>query len=551
MISAIQNFLQKHHKWAFSILLVIVIVAFVFTIGNMGAGGPVADRGPEQHFYGFDLSNNNVRNHLEKGATLSMVFNNQYNPNMPQDFMEQRVKARALMLSLASQLNLPDPSRANLKNFNEPFAEFVRTQPFFQDEEGNFLPERVDMAVAFAQNALNVGESYVNQVLYEDWRIDQAYEAVAGPGYVLPWEARHNAIQRNADWSVLVAQKRLADFTPEINPTDDEVQQYYALNQENYEVPVQWNVDYLFFPTQAYMAKAEAPTEEAIEDYYAKNKVRFTEAGAEEPKPLEDVRPEIEATLKEQDASDLAIRAADDFINYLHSENIERGSPTYAERLKLLPAQAGELPSFSQQSLPANSPVPRTALRNAFTLTEGNWYSDAIPGQGGAYVLLFKGTEPAYIPELEDVRTQVVADLKESRRREAFREHLETVVADLRSAVETGQSFEDVAKEKGLAVNRHEKFKLTSPPAGFNYQLLNDLPGLNEGEVEERILGDTAHIVYVMEKIVPEIAEDSDKIEESRETFASRSRMLTSGAILQDLMAQGEEQLQAQRDAAQ
>ena len=34
MISWSQTILQKHNKWLFSILLVVIIIAFVFTIGN-------------------------------------------------------------------------------------------------------------------------------------------------------------------------------------------------------------------------------------------------------------------------------------------------------------------------------------------------------------------------------------------------------------------------------------------------------------------------------------------------------------------------------------
>jgi hypothetical protein len=34
----LQNFLQKHHKLLFGTLLVIIVIAFVFTIGAPGVG---------------------------------------------------------------------------------------------------------------------------------------------------------------------------------------------------------------------------------------------------------------------------------------------------------------------------------------------------------------------------------------------------------------------------------------------------------------------------------------------------------------------------------
>ena len=41
MISWIQTIIQRHHKWFFGGLLIVIIVAFVFTIGAVpGIGNP-------------------------------------------------------------------------------------------------------------------------------------------------------------------------------------------------------------------------------------------------------------------------------------------------------------------------------------------------------------------------------------------------------------------------------------------------------------------------------------------------------------------------------
>ena len=52
----IQTYLTRHFKWLIVILLAVLIVSFVFTIGNfspLGGGGP---RYVDQPFFGYDLS---------------------------------------------------------------------------------------------------------------------------------------------------------------------------------------------------------------------------------------------------------------------------------------------------------------------------------------------------------------------------------------------------------------------------------------------------------------------------------------------------------------
>ena len=71
MITWIQNLLQKHHKWLFSILLIVIIIAFVFTIGNMPVGQGSSNEYGEKEFYGFDLNDMQVTDMLAKGVALT------------------------------------------------------------------------------------------------------------------------------------------------------------------------------------------------------------------------------------------------------------------------------------------------------------------------------------------------------------------------------------------------------------------------------------------------------------------------------------------------
>ncbi|MFP4541912.1 MAG: peptidyl-prolyl cis-trans isomerase, partial [Opitutales bacterium] len=61
MITRIQNYLLRHHKWFFSALLVVIIVAFVLTIGNQSIGGNQTMEVERREYYGYDIDNPSVQ----------------------------------------------------------------------------------------------------------------------------------------------------------------------------------------------------------------------------------------------------------------------------------------------------------------------------------------------------------------------------------------------------------------------------------------------------------------------------------------------------------
>jgi len=540
MIALIQNFLQKHHKWFFTILLAVVIVAFVFTIGNMGAGGPVERQGPVQNFYGYDLSNPNVRENLQQATVLSLLVDGRFFPNMPQTMLEQQTKVRAVLLYLADRLSIPSPDQ-------EAFSAFVQTRPMFMGPDGNFQPAQMQQLLDVAQQRFGMPEAFVNQTLNQDWRIEQAFEALAGPGYVLPWEARNTARQQQTTWDIQVASLDLADYEPEVEIDEEGLAQYFRVNDEAYEIPPQWTVEYLFFPASDYLEEVEEPTEEAVERFYSENPSLFRPGGANETPPLDEVRGQVVAALKQRMAVRRAAFAADTFISHLFDEQIAKGSPQYQTSLEQEGLEPQPIPVFSRQVLPENTPVPPRALAMAFQLTPDQWYSDAIPTQDGAVVLLYESVEPARIPELEEVREQVVADYRETLRRESFLQEGQTIAAALQAVAGQGGSFTDVAEEMNLSVESFEDFQIIDPPEDLNPALIGPLLALQKGEVSGmEMVGESAFYLYVQEKDVPELAPDGEEVAQARQSFALTSRNMTASAILRQMVEAGEASIENQ-----
>ena len=73
MLSYIQSFLEKHSKWLFGSLLVVIIVPFVFTIGSMP--GLVSGRKTKMiKLFGCDLNDRNQMEEIVRRGALSIVL---------------------------------------------------------------------------------------------------------------------------------------------------------------------------------------------------------------------------------------------------------------------------------------------------------------------------------------------------------------------------------------------------------------------------------------------------------------------------------------------
>ena len=164
MISWIQHHLIRHGRWIFLSLLALIIVAFVFTIGN--TPGCTTDRSgyEENLFYGIDLNAPRDRELIIEKVQTSASLNGQTIRSDEQ--FESLLLSRIALLNLAGEIGIPSPSQ-------EVLAEFIRTKSVFQDEEGAFSPESYTSFVDNIESNPRTTQGLIILVLEEDYRIAQ------------------------------------------------------------------------------------------------------------------------------------------------------------------------------------------------------------------------------------------------------------------------------------------------------------------------------------------------------------------------------------------
>ena len=114
MISWIQNHLIRHGRWIFISLLAVIIIAFVFTIGNTPGLTTDDSNYEERILLGIDVNNQRVMDELAGTVGLSHLLRTKSEIRNQNQFQSELAN-RIAQLYLIENIGLPNPSQEALK----------------------------------------------------------------------------------------------------------------------------------------------------------------------------------------------------------------------------------------------------------------------------------------------------------------------------------------------------------------------------------------------------------------------------------------------------
>lgn len=551
MISWIQHHLIRHGRWVFLSLLAVIILAFVFTIGN--TPGCTTDRSNYQPnlFYGIDLNSPLEREGLVEKASLSAYLNGQ------QELRGGEVETRIAMLHLADKAGIPAPSQNAL-------AEYIKTKNAFRGPEGSFSPDAYTSFVDQFESNPRASKGMVVQVLEEDYRIEQVTEALAGPGYILPTEASAQAQQRRTNLNLTTAGLSYADFQPEIEPDEATLKAYYQENKQSYEIPERVQASYALFESERFADQLPEPGEAELREHFAANRAEFVEAYKQEnPTPEADqaaegeesantepagsaeavtfgkVRDAVAQSFAIQQAARMANEAAQAFAYQLYRDNIALDSAAFNQLLNESNVNLIEIEPYTEAGAQQRALSPEM-LESAFALTGKRYYSDAYEVDDGYAVLIYEGRIEPTIPPYEEVAAEVAADYQTEKKRELFNEKGEALKTELEAAISEGTAFSEAAESLNLEISDYEEFEVKDAPRELNRSALQQAQSLDEGQISPMLnLGGTGTFVYVETKEVPELNEEDPDLAQTRNMLQRWASFTTRSDLTNELVLRG------------
>ncbi|MDQ8193096.1 hypothetical protein QEH59_01570 [Coraliomargarita sp. SDUM461004] len=538
MISWIQHHLIRHGRWIFLSLLALIIVAFVFTIGN--TPGCTTDRSGYQEnlFYGIDLNASRERDVIIEKVQLSAYLNGQQIRSDEQ--FQNQLTSRIALLHLADEIGVPAPDQQTL-------ADYITTKNAFRGADGEFSADAYTSFVDSMESNPRSQQGLILIVLEEDYRMNQIGSVLSGPGYLLPSEALAQTQRNRTKLTLATAELDYAAFTPEIPEDKAALSEYYENNKLRYEIPERIQASYVAFKNDQYATQLPEASEAELREHFIANRAQFvaefeankasstknsddtaSDDTAEAPVTFADVREAVAQSYLTEQESRIANQAAQAFAYKLYRDEIKRDSAAFNELLNtsnvsLTKIEPYTLAGASQRALSAE------LLESAFQLGGNRYFSDAYPIDGGFAVLIYQGRIAPEVPSLEEVQDEVLADYQAEEKRRLFNEKGENLQAELEAKLSEGSTFTEAAETLGLNAQSFETFSAQDAPTELNRSALQKAQSMQAGEISPMLTsGGTGIFVYLENKEIPEIANDDEDLTQAEE-YLARFAAYTSG----------------------
>lgn len=543
MISWIQITFQRHFRIIFFGLLAVLIVSFVFTIGAAPGIGQADRQIQARTYFDLNLSSPDDQTRLNRDASLSIMLQAGFQ-NFSSAQMQEFALERYASLYLAEQLNLPHPNEEDYKAFIMEVRAFMGPTGEFDANAYARFRDNLKLMDQFT-------EADVDRVLRDDYRVRQVQQLLGGPGYVTDSEVQFQLERTDTEWSADVAKLDYATYAPTIEPTEDELQNYFDANAFRYETAPQVRVSYVEFPATRYLAQIQL-SEEEIRAHYEANPARFPRAdsGDSETPSIDAsdpdidylaVRDQVSAALRFERARRLAAEAASDLTVAIFDNK-----PTPAAMGEFVAAQGSILRAaepFDRSNPPAFLNTAPQHVQSAFRLSAEDRISDPLPTAAGAVVLVWQESIPSAPSLYINVAEQVRADYLEAEKRERFVALGRQVRTNLASAMATGTSFADaVAALDNLdgataTAESFADFTRLNPPEGLPPVVVSSLEGLEAGDISEMVLvGNEGILTHASARQAPGLTTTDERFVELRNQLAEFNSASTASGIMRSLI---------------
>lgn len=469
-----------------------LMVAFTFVSVSVDCGGR---RGRGDSRYGY-LGGEAVSPDAFRLSEVAVSSANR-NLDLPPAMVETQIWQHLAAVQAARKMGMETSA-------NE-IRRAIRDTPAFQSQ-GRFDPQRYQQAVI---SSLKIPPAYYERLMADQIQLFKLSSVVAAAAWSAPLELEDETAAWSDTLTVQFAFVSNRFATASMALDDDALRAFYAEHPEFFALPDRVGVYYAAVSASNFLAAVSVP-EEDIADYYDENASRYTRPDGTNSDtlvtaPLAEVRDEIVATLKLEEAVHAASTNAFAFVTQLGQAD----AADFTWRARARGLQVVPSPLFgADEPLPAIDAAAQEEFRNsAFDLNPAQ--ADArfaiVKGASRAYILLAWTNSPAHTPPFESVRDRVRPLALAQARAKAF----DRLLTDVRDAVAAplreGKGFAFAAHAQQLVVSTALTFSAQSAmqrtEIPFRRALVSAAMRLRRGEVAPPApVDDGALLVYLADR---------------------------------------------------
>ncbi len=369
------------------------------------------------------------RAYQQQRAQMEKMMGDAFNPAL---IDEELLKKRALKSLVEKQLLLQAADEAHIQISDQLLAARIHAIPELQ-VDGKFSEQRYK-DVLFRQGRRPAG---FEMALRQDMRVEQLVAGFTGTVFVTRAEVdRSYRLQKQQrDFSyLLIASEPLQK---NVTVTDEQVETYYNEHKNEFVTPERVRLAYLRLNDEGLGKGMEIPEDE-LQAYYEERKqalltreqrrashILIQVAADADEKTLNEAKAKAEDVLRQ-------IRAGGDFAQLAKKYSDDPGSA----------AQGGDLGFF------ARGVMAPEFDETVFSQKVGD-VSEPVKTQFGFHIIKLDEIRGSEIPKLEDVRADLVRELKQRKIDELYYEQLE-LLTDV--SYENPDSLDAAAEALGMEV---------------------------------------------------------------------------------------------------
>jgi uncharacterized protein YoaH (UPF0181 family) len=165
----------------------------------------------------------------------------------------------------------------------------------------------------------------------------------------------------------------------------------------------------------------------------------------------------------------------------------------------------------SSQGKLGDASINLELLSQVPSLSKEHFFTGVAAQGDAAQVLFLKENVPLSIPALAAVESEVKADLRADMQQKAFSSQVEKLALLMEQGLSEGKSFDDVAKEHKLMVERYN-FTLAERPESLRPFI--DLPMMLKGDFAYEFSSqESALFMWVRSKKMPTLSQSSSTVQ--------------------------------------
>ena len=345
---------------------------------------------------------------------------------------------RAVLDSLVTQRLLAEQAqKARLVVGNEQLVQFIANVPSLQ-ENGKFSKERYEALVASQNMSKEMFEARLRQDMAMQQLMLPVVEAgISGQVAASRWMATQLE-QRE------VAEARLIPdaYAGQVKLAADAVQKHYEANRKQFELPEQVRAEYLVLSRDALIAQVSISDEE-VKAAYQSRADRYKDGEMRRASHIliraAKEAPEAEVKVAKARADELLIqvrKSPGEFASLAKQHSQDPGSAQ----------KGGDLDWFGRGAM------VKSFEDAAFALKEGQ-ISDVVRSDFGFHVIRVSGVRPERSKPLEEVRGEIVAELK---REAGAKKYAEAAEAFGNTVYEQADSLKPAAEKWKLEIRQSQ-----------------------------------------------------------------------------------------------